>query len=65
MEMPSLALPRRRAGDPTYKQQLQLDVDIAELPDDKGWSGLTRMQVCIGCIRYLHHTGCICFLHHT
>ena len=50
MEMPSLALPRRRAGDPTYNQQLQLNLDIAELPDDKGWSGLTRQQVRIGCV---------------
>jgi hypothetical protein len=45
MEIPPLALPRHKAGDPTHNQQLQLDLDMAELPDDGGWSGLTRQQV--------------------
>lgn len=45
MEMPALQLPRHRAGDTTYNQQLQLNLDLAELPDENGWSGLTRQQV--------------------
>ncbi|GAX82196.1 hypothetical protein CEUSTIGMA_g9624.t1 [Chlamydomonas eustigma] len=45
MDMPSLQIPRHRAGDPSYYQQLALDLDIAELPDDGGWSGLARPQM--------------------
>jgi hypothetical protein len=45
MDMPSLLIPRHRAGDPSYYQQIALDLDIAELPDDGGWSGLARPQM--------------------
>ena len=45
MEMPSLKLPKHRPGDVTYHQQQQLNLDMAEIPDEGGWSGLARPQV--------------------
>lgn len=45
MEMPSQKLPKHHAGDVTYHQQQQLSLDMAEIPDEGGWSGLTRPQV--------------------
>ncbi len=51
LELPPVLIPRHRAGDPSYYQQLALDLDVSELPDEGGWSGLARPQM-----GRLHHS---------
>lgn len=38
-------VPRHRPGDLTFLQKQQLQLDLAELPADDDWSGLTRKQL--------------------